>query len=361
MDSMPTLSSMIIPTPKSWDEFEDICLSCLKIKWNNPNLTRHGRQGQTQAGVDIYGEDNLSQLAGIQCKLTNSKLDIETIKAEIVKAETFQPTLNVFYIATTSSADVKLQKEVRLISKDRVNKGKFPIGILFWQDLIQELIVNEQEFRKHYPQLSVDIYEKNCGSRLLSLIDIAYLGLNLKYYMEMIFGEIGQMVQEDPMQIETIILNIEACAIALMESDRLQELLKITKKYRDYIIPFTLGKEDRAEGWKPAIDMATSIETRIEGIEYSIVGKELAVFRIGRILGIWNSMESCNVKIDKDGEEKLLYLIKEISPKKNIPDEILKLIEDYKKSDSISLVHTPHKIYNLVRSLILNQEIVCSN
>lgn len=358
---MPTLSGMIIPIPKSWDEFEDICLSCLKIKWGNPNLTRHGRKGQPQAGVDIYGDDNLSLLAGIQCKLTASELDIKTIKAEIVKAETFQPTLDVFYVATTSSADAKLQREIRLISKERVNDKKFPIGILFWQDLIQELIANEQEFRKHYPQLFIKNHEKNHRNRLLSLIDIAYLGLNLKYYMEMIFGEIGQMVQEDPMQIDTITLNIEACAITLMESEKLHELLEILKKYRKYVIPFILGEEDRAEGWMPANNMATSIEARIERIEYSLTGKELAVFNIGRILGKWNCMETSNIKIDKAGEEKLLLFINEISPNSNTPNEVLKLIENYRKSDSISTANAPHQMYNLVCSLILKQEIVYSS
>ncbi len=358
---MPTLSSMIIPIPKGWDEFEDICLSCLKIKWSNPNLTRNGRQGQPQAGVDIYGDNNLSQLAGIQCKLTNSELDIETIKAEIVKAETFQPTLDVFYIATTSPADAKLQRDVRLMSKERVNNRKFPIGILFWQDLIQELLVNEQELKKHYPQLSIKGHEKKSGSRLLSLIDIAYLGLNLKYYMEMIFGEIGQMAQEDPMQIDVITSNIEACAITLMASERLNELLQKIKDYRNYVIPFIAGKDDRVEGWNTAIIIATSIEARIDNIEYSLQGKELAVFNIGRILGRWNVMETNNKKIDKAGEEKLMFFIKEVSEDSNIPDEVLKLIENYRKTDSIFAVHTPHKIYNLIRGLVIKQEMILSN
>jgi len=355
---MPTLSSMIIPIPKSWDEFEDICLSCLKIKWSNPNLTRHGRQGQSQAGVDIYGDDNLGQLSGVQCKLTTSELDIETIKSEIAKAETFQPALDVFYIATTSKADVKLQRDVRLLSKQRVNDKKFPIGILFWQDLIQELIVNEQEFRKHYPQLSIGTHNRIYGARLLSLIDIAYVGLNLKYYMELIFGEIGQLVQEDPMQIDVITLNIEACAITLLESEGLHELLKVLKEYRDYVIPFISGKHDRFEGWEPAINMATSVVGRIESIEYSIVGKELNAFNIGRILGRWSVLETNDIKIDKDAEEKLIYFIKQISIDNNLIDEILKLIEDYRKSSSFSAMHTPHQIYNLVRSVILKQEIV---
>lgn len=61
---MPTLSSMFIPVPTSWKEFEKITLSSLKIKWNSPNLTLHGRQGQLQNGVDIYGDDYLGRFVG---------------------------------------------------------------------------------------------------------------------------------------------------------------------------------------------------------------------------------------------------------------------------------------------------------
>ena len=70
---MPTLSNMQDPPPKDWSEFESITLSSLKIKWKSPNLTKHGRQGQAQAGVDIYGEDDLGRFVGVQCKLTTER------------------------------------------------------------------------------------------------------------------------------------------------------------------------------------------------------------------------------------------------------------------------------------------------
>ena len=56
---MPTISSAILLKPAGWDEFEDICLSAFKLRWKEPNLTRHGRQGQAQNGVDISGPDHL--------------------------------------------------------------------------------------------------------------------------------------------------------------------------------------------------------------------------------------------------------------------------------------------------------------
>jgi hypothetical protein len=52
---MPTPSTTDLPRPKSWDEFEDICVDVLKLIWSDPYLVRNGRSGQQQHGVDCYG------------------------------------------------------------------------------------------------------------------------------------------------------------------------------------------------------------------------------------------------------------------------------------------------------------------
>jgi hypothetical protein len=61
---MPTLAHMHVPRPKGWDEFQDITLTSLKLRWRSPNLTQNGRSGQPQAGVDIYGPDDLGRFVG---------------------------------------------------------------------------------------------------------------------------------------------------------------------------------------------------------------------------------------------------------------------------------------------------------
>ncbi|MBK9504391.1 MAG: hypothetical protein IPO03_03310 [Bacteroidetes bacterium] len=87
---MPTLSNISFPPPKSWDEFEEISLDALRIKWDSPNLQRNGRQGQPQSGVDIYGDDFLFQTAGVQCKKTDTELTLKFIEEEIKNAENFE-------------------------------------------------------------------------------------------------------------------------------------------------------------------------------------------------------------------------------------------------------------------------------
>ncbi len=88
---MPTLSSANIPTPKSWDEFEDIALAAAKLRWNSSDFYRNGRPGQKQDGVDIWGQDDDGRHIGLQCKNTIGGVSLEAVKTEIANAERFEP------------------------------------------------------------------------------------------------------------------------------------------------------------------------------------------------------------------------------------------------------------------------------
>jgi hypothetical protein len=113
----------------------------------------HGRQGQKQNGVDIYGSDDLVRLVGIQCKLTTNSINESLIEKEISHAESFTPGISALYIATTSPSDVNLQRFVRDLSMVRAQEGKFSVGILFWMDILQDLTKDINSVRRHYPQL----------------------------------------------------------------------------------------------------------------------------------------------------------------------------------------------------------------
>jgi hypothetical protein len=148
---MPTLLQMRIPLSVSSSEFEDITRSALKIRWKSSNLQRFGRNGQSQYGVDIAGLDDLRRNVGVQCR-SEEKITIAKIKAAAVKAEEYQPSLQAFYLATGTTRDGRLHQAVMLYSEKRQRAGKFPIGILFWEDLYEELVTDIDEFGKHYPQ-----------------------------------------------------------------------------------------------------------------------------------------------------------------------------------------------------------------
>ena len=149
---MPSFATADLPKPKSWDEFEDIVSDIIQIAWKDPFSIRNGRLGQKQKGVDIYGKPSYlnGKYAGVQCKNKDiSKIEIEK---EIKKAEKFKPPLKEFIITTTSKRDSSIQEETRLIDIERVNKDKFSVKILFWEDICLKLAENEDLMIKHFPQ-----------------------------------------------------------------------------------------------------------------------------------------------------------------------------------------------------------------
>lgn len=149
---MSTISSSRYPKPISWDEFERISLSAFGLRWDNPNLTRHGRQGQAQQGVDIYGKDNLERLVGVQCKNTINSISEALVDVEVKNAESFKPQLSSLFIATTADSDAPLQSYVRDLSNKRHRDEKFTVDIIFWDSIIHDLSKDPNEVAKHFPQ-----------------------------------------------------------------------------------------------------------------------------------------------------------------------------------------------------------------
>jgi hypothetical protein len=150
---MPTIAHSNIPPPKSWDEFEDIILSAAKLRWSSRDFFRHGRRGQSQQGVDVYGQDAEGRHLGVQGKNTITGTTRKDVMEEIAKAESFDPPLNALYVATTAKRDANIQSVVRNISASRQRDNKFSVGILFWDDIVQDLARDEAELFKHYSQL----------------------------------------------------------------------------------------------------------------------------------------------------------------------------------------------------------------
>jgi hypothetical protein len=149
---MPTIPELKVPPPSSWEEFEQIAVSALKIRWNVTEITRYGRPRQPQDGVDFYGFTHAQKLHGVQCKNTE-ELPLRVVQEEVAKAEGFQPSLDAYFIATTAPRDVKLQQAVLFMTKERLAQKKFPVTVIYWEDLLQDLARDKSEFFKHFPEL----------------------------------------------------------------------------------------------------------------------------------------------------------------------------------------------------------------
>lgn len=152
---MPDITTSEFPLPRSWEEFEDIVWDLYARIWLDPNAQRNGRSGQRQNGVDIFGRAAYlnDQLSGIQCKrYSDGNLSITAIKDEINKAESFQPSLAEFIIATTEHRNAKLQQFIREINTERVRVGSFRVRLIFWEDICRYLShpQNHDLIRQHY-------------------------------------------------------------------------------------------------------------------------------------------------------------------------------------------------------------------
>jgi len=149
---MPTWNSVNLPTPQSWDEFEEMVADIARSQWGDSLASRYGRQGQAQQGVDIHCRpEDLDGHRGIQCKNT-ANLEFSTVEEEIEKAEDFEPTLDEFVIATTAQNDATLQRKVRKLSEEHEDEGQFQIRLLMWEDLSGILASDEELRETHYPQ-----------------------------------------------------------------------------------------------------------------------------------------------------------------------------------------------------------------
>jgi tetratricopeptide (TPR) repeat protein len=141
-----------IPLPKGDDDFEDLVLALFREVWKDPGAKLHGRRGQRQDGVDLYGEDRFggSGLIGVQCKhhgsatLLKGKVLMEELREEVEKAKGFQPSLKRFIFATTARRSTALQQEARDLTELHQKAGLFAVDVLAWED-IEDLLRRHSE------------------------------------------------------------------------------------------------------------------------------------------------------------------------------------------------------------------------
>ncbi|WP_339496051.1 hypothetical protein [Pseudomonas sp. RA_105y_Pfl2_P56] len=148
-----------IMPPAYWQDFERLTLDIAKSKWKDDYAERNGRQGQAQAGVDVYGYNYVQQEhTGIQCKKRTWKtkpgadapsntLSISEIDEEIKLAKGFAPELKRFIISTTGQRDADLQEYVRKINE---KSNGFAVSLMFWEDYVDFLNDNPEFMYRYY-------------------------------------------------------------------------------------------------------------------------------------------------------------------------------------------------------------------
>lgn len=148
--------------PKYWQDFERLTLDWARKVWSDPYAERHGREGQAQGGVDVFGiNKKLNEYTGVQCKkrtwitkpgadAPSDTLTTKEIDAEISAARNFQPPLDRFIIATTGRRDADLQAHVRKLNVANIAAGTKPeIALMFWDDY-EEHLNNDTDLMYRY-------------------------------------------------------------------------------------------------------------------------------------------------------------------------------------------------------------------
>lgn len=145
--------------PQNWDEFEQLCHGLWTNLLSDPYAKIHGRRGQSQHGIDVYGYDHnsgTSSLVGIQCKGKDNYLERnlseQELRNEVKKAVSFQPKIEHFILATTGKRDVNIQSFTRTVNSENINAGSFSVSTWSWADISEEIQNYPVLLRKHYPE-----------------------------------------------------------------------------------------------------------------------------------------------------------------------------------------------------------------
>ncbi|NVK66423.1 MAG: hypothetical protein HWE22_17660 [Flavobacteriales bacterium] len=144
-----------LPPPSNWQDFEDLCKTIFGEIWDcKYTIKKHGRIGQEQCGVDVYGyPERGDDLYGIQCKGKDNNLGKalteKEIDTEIGKARNFDPPLDVFVFATTAPKDAKIEKYILKKNIESRRSGSFEILLYDWDEL-SDIIQRNQSLYNGY-------------------------------------------------------------------------------------------------------------------------------------------------------------------------------------------------------------------
>lgn len=158
---MPLFSSLQIPPPANWQDFEDLCYNLWRLIWEDQNTQKNGRQGQPQHGVDICGRPSGGpSWAGVQCKgkdnYADKGLTEDELIAEVEKAKSFHPKISEYIIATTGSKDEKIEEIARELTDKHRKKGLFSVHVLAWKDIVLLMSNYPDILDIHFPGLSLN-------------------------------------------------------------------------------------------------------------------------------------------------------------------------------------------------------------
>ena len=191
---MHDLRTIEIPKITDSVKFEYLCRDLWKNECINDPVSFHGRPGQAQDGVDVYGKNTMSgEWFGIQCKVREegNPLTKAEIHKELSQANNFNPSLKRYYICTTLKRSTTLQAIERDIIEELNSNGGFSFHLFFWNDIEEMLKIecNINVYHKYYRKYFAD--NTTLGHSIGKLINLELgIGNSSDTHYELIIGKI---------------------------------------------------------------------------------------------------------------------------------------------------------------------------
>ncbi len=214
--------------PNDSTAFESLCLDLFREIWGDSSAQKHGRSGQAQAGVDVFGQEKGRHI-GVQCKQKDnrlwSKLTIRELNAEVAAAKKFTPKLDHFILATTAVRSAKLQKRAREITEEHRPQGLFSVEVRSWEDLWHDLY-RSQTFRTVAPVY----WPKRAALPPAPAPSLADLLPQVRPYLEFVAGQCQQLpligldpkARETQLTLDAVYISLDTTASDRPEDNRLK-------------------------------------------------------------------------------------------------------------------------------------------
>lgn len=144
------MASFRYRAPKTDDEFEEFCLALYKLHLVLPGLTRYGRRGQRQHGIDLIDLESPPPQVAIQCKAEGIEAVYpeKRLRSEVDKALTAPFKLKRFIVLSTSKTSTELQLAISQINAAHMEIGQFIVEFKGWDEI--ERILDD------YPEVAQD-------------------------------------------------------------------------------------------------------------------------------------------------------------------------------------------------------------
>lgn len=161
-----------ITKPTDDSAFEDMCARVYGDVFEDRLAKINGRQGQAQAGIDVFVNSANGRI-GIQCKkYADGTLKLKHVKEELARADKANVPIVRLVVATTAASDSTLVREVQDLSDAREKLGQFPVCVEFWEEICRHIRGSGKLSRDYAPNAPGAMFDriKEEGQTMLASI-----------------------------------------------------------------------------------------------------------------------------------------------------------------------------------------------